>query len=136
MVFLSTPIPVKALTKYRWEKLVQKPYLAVSFGEMPMYDSFFKGYSGFSLNEIITSESGTESIKYYDSKSLGDYFNKNIDYWEFESRMINGSKYITRLYIPLDESLDFPGAEHGRFIISWKPDCIYESIQFDNIELY
>lgn len=126
----------KSSGEYRWEKLVQKPYLAVSFGEMPMYDSFFKGYSGFSLNEIITSESGAESIKYYDGKSLGDYFNKNIDYWEFESRMINGSKYITRLYIPLDESLDFPGAEHGRFILSWKPDCIYESIQVDNIELY
>lgn len=122
--------------EYRWEKLVQKPYLAVSFGEMPMYNSFFKGYGSFSLNEIITSDSGVESIKYYDGKTLGDYFNKNIDYWEFESRLINGNKYITRLYIPLDESLDFPGAEHGRFIMSWKPECIYETIQYDNIELY
>ena len=126
----------KSSGEYRWEKLVQKPYLAVSFGEMPMYDSFFKGYLNFSLNEIVTSESGAESIKYYDGKSLGDYFNKNIDYWEFESRIINGNKYLTKLYIPLDESLDFPGAEHGRFILSWKPDCIYEAIQVDNIELY
>lgn len=106
---------------YRWEKSIERPYVSVSFSPMPAYQTFMANYSGITLTESNGS-------------NLAAFLNRNKDYWKYETTISNGVKYITKVYIPIDETQNFPGSTNATISITFTP-CIYKTLTYREIRL-
>lgn len=106
---------------YRWEKSIERPYVSISFKPMPVYQTFMANYADITLIESTGS-------------NLAAFLNKNKDYWKYETTTVNEVKYISKVYIPIDETQNFPGSVSATLTITFKP-CIYKTLVYEEIKL-
>jgi len=120
--------------EYKWKKAIKRPYVAVVFDEMPCYTTFFNTHinkeNGFELDEVtIVNESTTTRT------SLKDFVIMDHDTWGVNTIISNEIKFITKIYIPLDETKDFLGAKNASIAIKFISSSIYKTLTFDGFSL-
>ena len=111
---------------YYWKKAVGKPYVVITFDNLPEYHNFMANYDHIVLRD-------TEGI--HGNTDLLPNLYGTMDDWVFDTQKISGVTYIRTIYMPIDINYTFPGAKNGYFEMHWRNGCIYEKLIKDKFTL-
>lgn len=105
---------------YFWKPIVDKPNLCVSFSEYPQLD-----YVLSSSFELVSKTDGTNYTQLFETDP-GD--------WTYTQSLSNGTYYVSRIYIPLDETKSFPGGD-CTFKLKWAEGTPFDTLECDALNL-
>ena len=133
---------------YEWQKDEQKLYLAISFGEYPIQSLFDQEYIDFELQEI---DKETKQVKadlkkdgdvlYWRTPSRNSTGIESTNYWIIDSKKLSDSpiRQISKIYIPLDETVNFPGSNYVLLTMKFKgetdEDSYYKNLTYEGFSL-
>lgn len=104
---------------YFWKPIVDKPNLCVTFSVYPQ------------LNYVLTS-----SFELISTSGLNytDLFETDPSDWTYVQSSMNATHYVSKIYIPLDETKSFSGGDCV-FRLKWVDGTPFETLECDALNL-
>ena len=113
---------IEGYSGYRWDLNVAKPCLCISFGDKPLTDTMLDYIGGVT----ITGSNGENDTNYIDSNPAN---------WEYESKEFGDNKLVSKVAMTVNKTQMFYGDTNTSVSLYWKDGCIYNTLQYENINL-
>ena len=104
---------------YYWKPIVDKPNLCVTFSSYPQIDYVLN--SSFQL----VNTNGIDYTELFEIEPCD---------WSYVQSNSNGSYYVSKIYIPLDETKSFPGGDY-MFRLIWANDAPFDTLECNALNL-